>query len=675
MKLTGRKKNTGFNLFFCLFFLFTTLFPVAVLASQDKYFPVPPFLCDNVLFWKKVYTDVSVDEGLLHDREYPLIIYQTLHVGSRRGRTLEQYVDGYKKRIADVLRGLTNKLPANRSEEENRFVEMFKEYSSLKDIPRAMKRIRFQLGQRESFLKGLEQSGMYIDEIFAIIKREHLPLRLAYLPHVESSFNTHALSKAGAAGLWQFMWETGKNYLDIDRYIDERRDPILSTEAAIQLLKKNYTELNSWPLAITAYNYGLAGIKRAVQSTGSKDIAVIIQKHKSQSFQFASKNFYSCFLAACEIDENYQRYFKLVKMDTPLLRKRFILEQAIKPDDLCKRLNISLSEFKALNPAYKPSLYKYDALIPRQYTVFLPLTVPHDDFADIFHFSKPKNNRLADPAQLPQIQETVARTKSLQKKEPVSIKTPQYKKHATPSTSEKKRSYQKYRVKKGDSIWLIAKKFNIDGQTLRAINGLTRKSYIYKDQLLRIPISPSKKLAKKELRKHVTQKHIVSPKIPPKQDSSHDTITKNTETTLWKKYRVKEGDTLWDISKVMKLSPKKLKAINQLKTQRLQPGQILFVPQSSPAPLPTYTQTDAHQAAIERIRKLREQQKQQEFIIDYYYTVQSGEDLTMIAQKTDIPLEHIAMINHMSKDLRVYEGQVLRIPQKPKESMKVTQQQ
>jgi membrane-bound lytic murein transglycosylase D len=622
--------------------------PSLLWAYQDSIFPIPPFLADNVLFWKKVYTDVSMSEGLIHDRKYPLIIYQRIRVGDRRGNTLDRYVDGYKKRIQNILRGIPTKPAHKRTNEENYFAKMFKEYSSIKDIPQAINRIRFQKGLRESFLKGLEQSGMYIDEIFAIIKKQNLPIRLAYLPHVESSFNIKAVSKAGAVGLWQFMASTGKRFLDIDRYIDERRDPILSTEAALQLLKQNYAELQSWPLAITAYNYGLAGIKRAVQETGSKNISVIIQKHKSKSFQFASKNFYSCFLAACEIDENYKRYFKWVKMATPLLRKRFVLQSSVRPIDICERLNIPLSEFKALNPAYKQSLFDQKARIPKYYTIFLPLSVSGENVADL-PVQPPKNtNNPIVQSSTDIVQSTTDKTL----KNTMSTKKPQYKK----AKQIKGERYQKYRVKKGDSVWLIAKKFGVDKQTIRRLNRLSSHSFIYPGQILRVPIKLSQKAKIEHPKKNisVSTKKITTP-------SPEKSAISRFGTTLWKKYTVKPGDSLWDIAKALGVPVDQLKKVNHLNSQGLQPGQVLFIPQiEKNNNVSSNWQTDDHQKAIARIRKLQNTQLD----IDFYYTVKSDDTLKTIAKQVDVPLEKIASINHMKDDLRVYEGQVLRIPKK-----------
>ena len=647
MILSERKKSEYF-LFFCLFVYFTCLIPASLRASQDAFFPIPPFLSDNVLFWKKVYTDVSTDEGLIHDRKYPLIIYQRIKIGDRWGKTLDNYADKFKKRIQDVLRQIPTKPAQKRTPEEKRIAALFQEYSSINDIPQAIGRIRFQKGLRESFLKGLEQSGMYIDEIFAMIKKQNLPLRLAYLPHVESSFNIKAVSKAGAVGLWQFMATTGKRYLDIDRYIDERRDPILSTEAAIQLLKQNYAELNSWPLAITAYNYGLAGIKRAVRTTGSNDISVIIQKHKSKSFQFASKNFYSCFLAACEIDENYKRYFKVVKMATPLLRKRFVLQSPARPKDICERLNISLSEFRALNPAYKQSLFKQKAPIPKYYTIFLPLSISNENMADLpVKLPKKTVTSTVTPTVTPKVPETT-------KKEPnqlVITKKPRYQK----TERNKKINYMKYRVKKGDSVWLIANKFGTDDVTIRRINGLSKQSYIYPGQIIRIP---KKTYQKMKTEQAATERSASSKnmKVP-----TENSFISRFGTTLWKKYTVKPGDSLWDIAKAMGVSADQIKKVNQVNNQRLQPGQVLFVPQAeSQKKVYSSLQINDHQKAIARIRQLKKEQ----FDIDYYYKVEPGDTLKTIAEKTNIPLEKIAAINHMTDDLRVYDGQVLRIPKK-----------
>lgn len=106
--------------------------------------------------------------------------------------------------------------------------------------------------RKDRFRDGLIRSGAYIDEIKRIFRSQGLAEDLAYLPHVESSFNPKAYSKFGASGMWQFTRSTGKHYMKVGYTIDERRDPIISSHAAAKLLRHNYQKLHNWPLALTA---------------------------------------------------------------------------------------------------------------------------------------------------------------------------------------------------------------------------------------------------------------------------------------------------------------------------------------------------------------------------------------------------------------------------------------
>ena len=115
--------------------------------------------------------------------------------------------------------------------------------------------------------------------------------------------------------MWQFMRSTGVRYMRIDHIVDERRDPFFATDAAARLLADNFSVIQSWPLALTAYNHGLASMRRAVQQQKTTDIATIVAKYQSRSFGFASRNFYTAFLAALEIDSNPERYFPNLKLD------------------------------------------------------------------------------------------------------------------------------------------------------------------------------------------------------------------------------------------------------------------------------------------------------------------------------------------------------------------------
>ena len=175
----------------------------------------------------------------------------------------------------------------------------------------AIEDIRFQLGQADRFRSGLIRSGAWETHIAETLANLGLPAELAVLPHVESSFNPRAYSKVGAAGLWQFMRSTGRRYMRIDAAVDDRLDPFRSTEAAAQLLAYNYRVLGSWPLALTAYNHGTAGVRHAKETLATDDIVRIVRSYTSRTFGFASRNFYVSFLAALEIDRNPRAVFRI----------------------------------------------------------------------------------------------------------------------------------------------------------------------------------------------------------------------------------------------------------------------------------------------------------------------------------------------------------------------------
>jgi membrane-bound lytic murein transglycosylase D len=204
----------------------------------------------------------------------------------------------------------------------------------------------------------------------SIFKSHGLPRDLAYLPHVESSFNTNAYSKFGAAGMWQFMQSTGRLFMTVDYVLDERRDPIAATHAAARLLKDNHTKLGSWPLAITAYNHGTAGLQRAKAEHG--DYPEIFASYKGRSFKFASRNFYSEFLAARRVASDYQRYFGQLALEPPVRSRSVSLDGFAAFEDLCDHFKVSPKLVRAMNPALRPPVFSGQKYVPRGYVLNLP---------------------------------------------------------------------------------------------------------------------------------------------------------------------------------------------------------------------------------------------------------------------------------------------------------------
>ena len=266
----------------------------------------------RVEFWKKVYTQYGEDDVIIHDRIHVNLIYD---VAIRDDQT---------EKIGAVRQAL-DEIRNNLATPENLSVTAQQIQTAIlaNDIPltpaslaELRDNVHTQVGIKERFRQGIIRSGRYLHAFQEIFEKQGIPAEIALLPLVESSFENRALSNAGAAGIWQFTRGTGRLYLNVNRRLDERLDPLKATRAAARLLHDNYNALESWPLAITAYNHGRAGMQRAQSEAGS-EIAKIIEQYRGPAFGYASMNFYSEFLAAVDVYNNYEQYFGQLALDKP----------------------------------------------------------------------------------------------------------------------------------------------------------------------------------------------------------------------------------------------------------------------------------------------------------------------------------------------------------------------
>lgn len=408
---------------------------------------MPEILRDNVAFWKKIYTEVSMKQGVLHDKDYPLVIFRTFDIETGSKWASSRFIESQKKQVQTCIDNLTAQPDSTWTEEEKTFAQLYKDHAPPDALRGARERIRFQLGQKERFKQGLERSTAYLDTIRATFSQYGVPAQLAFLPHVESSFNYDAYSRVGAAGLWQFMRGTGKLFLKINYLIDERRDPILATVAAARLLRQNFSELSAWPLAITAYNHGLNGMKHAVEVTGSRDISVILKNYTSPTFQFASRNFYSCFLAASEIAKDPSAYFSDLHFIPKREFKTVQLPSFMRPAVVAKYLGVQEHALMEFNPALRPVVFFQQKQIPAGYCIRIP-----SDIAET------------------QAEKVLAAV-------PDSLK------------SEQAERSNYYNVQEGDNLATIASRLGVSVAQLAMENNINRKNMIYAGQVLRIPVS------------------------------------------------------------------------------------------------------------------------------------------------------------------------------------------
>jgi len=305
-------------------------------SAEASPFPVPAGLEPTIEFWKKIFTQYSTRELIFYDSKDPSKIYKVMRIGKRR-------------RIRSLVRRERMKIVRQHGLKSRR-------------------RVSAQRGAKENFVLGMERSERYLEQIQAILRERDLPVELAYLPLIESSFRVDARSRAGAVGMWQLMRRTGQRYLRITSTVDERKDPLESTRAAASLLAENYDIFGNWPLAITAYNHGQNGIRRAVSKVGSDNLMEIIRKYKSRRFGVSSKNFYAEFVAAVEIAKRDEVYLPDLEYYTPVKIAELKLDQPISVSFLLRFAGVSRQQFLAWNPA----LSRRIRIIPKWYRVKVP---------------------------------------------------------------------------------------------------------------------------------------------------------------------------------------------------------------------------------------------------------------------------------------------------------------
>ena len=356
---------------------------------SSAHFPTPKALRPQVDFWKKVFSVYSRYQVVIHDSE-TMQIYRVLDFRRLRDdeeldeATVNQIRQDQTKLEMAQIRSTLTKLQGcvdglencdTLDPEEKKIWSLFKDNPDVDRFRAAASedRLRTQTGVRERFREGVQNSRRYIKAMEDIFEREGVPVELTRLPLVESSFNLKATSKVGAAGIWQFMPSTGRLYdMRVSDAIDERRDPLIATEAAARFLKANYDRLGAWPLAITAYNHGPGGVAEAVNTVGSRDIGDIVRSYRWKNFGFASRNFYTEFLAALDIERNHAKHFGTIEMAAPIAYDEVAVESSLSLSRAAELAGTDIDEVRALNPALGSTIRNGSSPVPPGYQLHLP---------------------------------------------------------------------------------------------------------------------------------------------------------------------------------------------------------------------------------------------------------------------------------------------------------------
>src|SRR5262245_42894584 len=379
-KRQGKVMRTGVLSFLAIMALRT----VSLAAPDPQEFPRPAALEPQIRFWRAIFTEHSTHQVVLHDAFYLDKVYKVLDFRREAAGMDAVELERLKREVTDLelervrrtllrLHGLGPNPQGLDSEEEAVYALWADDRSPDRFLEAASeKRLRSQRGLRERFAEGLREARRWFPEMERTFREADLPIELTRLPLIESCFNVQAYSKAGAAGIWQFIPATGRRFLRIDGLVDERRDPLASTRAAARYLAILYDELGSWPLAITSYNHGPVGISRAVEEVGSRDIATIVRRYDGNAFGFASRNFYAEFLAALDVEGDHTTYFGDMPASPPIQLREHRLDRSVSMQAAARMAGVGTDELAELNPALADSVVSGRRLIPAGYRLRLP---------------------------------------------------------------------------------------------------------------------------------------------------------------------------------------------------------------------------------------------------------------------------------------------------------------
>ncbi|MDQ3230647.1 MAG: lytic transglycosylase domain-containing protein [Pseudobdellovibrionaceae bacterium] len=353
--------------------------------DSDSIFPATPLVKAQSEFWIKIFRRYKSSSIVIHDPEYVDVIidvvdYDNFKKTHNNGRAfsrnekreiLNRYVERYQIAINRLQK--IGKKALEYGPMEQRVLQVYsKRKETLSRLFTEEIYLRTQQGLADEFSRAAERANSYLPYMERIFRNRGLPHELTRIAFVESMFNREALSKVGASGVWQFMPDTARIYMTVNSYIDERRSPLKASYGAAMLLEQNNKLLKAWPLAITAYNHGAGGMQKAVRTVGSRDLDDIIRRYEAGSFGFASRNFYSEFLAARQVYKDlYQK--QAVTHKNPMKIDHIRLDKPVSVHQLVTHTPLKQEQLKEYNQCILPKAFanKHQPL-PAGFEIIVP---------------------------------------------------------------------------------------------------------------------------------------------------------------------------------------------------------------------------------------------------------------------------------------------------------------
>ncbi|MBU2949640.1 LysM peptidoglycan-binding domain-containing protein [Tamlana agarivorans] len=380
--------------------------------------------------------------------------------------------------------------------------------SYLKNRPKTLQRL-------------INLSAFYFPMFETELDKHNIPLEIKYLAVVESALKPRAKSRVGATGLWQFMYTTGKNYgLHVSSYVDERSDPIMSTEAAAKYLSRLYDIFDDWDLALAAYNSGPGNVNKAIRRSGGYKNYWNIRHNLPRE----TAGYLPAFLANMYIFEYAEAHgFTKPNPEIAYFQTDTVkVKHMITLDHVSKVTGTPIEELKFLNPSYKLDIIPY--VKNEDYVLRLPIEVVGkfvNNEVEVYHYAKTEFNKREKPL-------------------------PQYSKASSKIT---------YRVKSGDYLGKIARRYSVRISDIKRWNGLRSNNI------------------------DIGQRLSIYPKHPQGASSASSTKTNIKDITgKTLLYTVKNGDSLWSISqKFSGVSVQNIIDWNGISGSKLKPGMKLKI--------------------------------------------------------------------------------------------------
>lgn len=367
-------------------------------------------------------------------------------------------------------------------------------------------------------------SDYYFPIFEEILDANNMPMELKYLPVIESALNPNAVSRVGATGMWQFMYYTGKAYkLEINSFVDERRDPIKASYAAVDFLQDLYAMYGDWVLVIAAYNCGPGNVNKAIRRSGGKRDYWEIYYWLPRE----TRGYVPAFIAASYVmNHHVEHNLHAKKCDLPVLCDTIMLNERVHLEQIAHFMDVSLSELQALNPQYRRNI------IPAQSKAY-SLRLPFDETTKFID---------AQDSIFGYLDSVYFNPEALSK-------TPKYTTYnpGPPSNNHVKLLYT---VKSGDNLGYIASWYDVRLSDVRYWNGI-RGNTIRGGQKLKI-YKHKNKISKYKTINTMTfaEKQASIGKTVKKSTSSKPVAFENLNDGEYEFYTIRNGDTLWDIAKL-----------------------------------------------------------------------------------------------------------------------------